>query len=106
MRERQPARAARRARPGRLGEIDLGPDAERLPVTVGAEQVARNLLRFWGRPATLVSLPVGGQPALLGFFGRELAGVLEFTLRGELIQAVHVVGDPHKLAFMRTQLHT
>jgi RNA polymerase sigma-70 factor, ECF subfamily len=90
--------------PDAWGEIDLGPDAESRPVTVGAEQVARNLLRFWGPPATLVSLPVGGQPALLGFFGRELAGVLELIMRGEHIQAVHVIGDPHKLAFLRTQL--
>ena len=45
--------------PDAWGEIDLGPDpARRLPVTVGAEQVARNLLSFWGRPATLASLPV------------------------------------------------
>lgn len=92
--------------PDAWGEIDLGPDAEPLPVTVGAQQVARNLLRFWGRPATLVSLPVCGRPALLAFRGHELAAVLEFIMHGELIQAVHVIGDPHKLAFLRTQLHT
>ena len=90
--------------PDAWGEVDLGPDAERLPVTVGAEQVAGNLVRFWGPPATLVSLPVGGQPALLGFLGQELTGVLELIMRGEMIQAVHVIGDPHKLAFLRTQL--
>jgi hypothetical protein len=27
-----------------------------------------------------------------------------FTLRGELIQAVHVIGDPRKLAFLSSQL--
>ena len=91
--------------PDAWGEVDLGPDAVRHPpVTVGAEQVARNLLLFWGRPATLVSLPVGGQPALLGFVGRELAGVLTLIMRGEVIQAVHVIGDPRKLAFLRAQL--
>jgi RNA polymerase sigma-70 factor (ECF subfamily) len=91
--------------PDAWGDIDLGPDASRHPpVTVGAEQVARNLLHFWGQPATLVSLSVGGQPALLGFFDRELAGVLTFMMRGDLIQGVHVIGDPHKLAFVRTQL--
>ena len=91
--------------PDAWGDIDLGPDATRHPpATVGAEHVARNLLHFWGQPATLVSLPVGGQPALLGFFGRELAGVLTFIMRGDRIQGVHVIGDPHKLAFLRTQL--
>lgn len=91
--------------PDAWGEVDLGPDATRQsPVTVGGEQVARNLLHFWGQPATLVTLPVQGQPALLGFFGGELAGVLMLTMRGDLIQTVHVIGDPHKLAFLRTQL--
>ena len=75
-----------------------------LGVVVGAENVARNLLRFWGQGATLVSHPVAGQPAVLAFTGRELAGVLVFTMRGELIQAIHVIGDPRKLDFLSSQL--
>ena len=91
--------------PDAWGEVDLGPDATRHPpVTVGAEHVARNLLSYWGPRATLVSLPVAGQPALLGFFDRQLAGVLVFTMRGDVIQAVQVIGDPRKLAFLRAQL--
>src|SRR5262252_3516530 len=91
--------------PDAWGEVDLGPDATRHPpVTVGAEHVARNLLYYWGPRATLVSLPVAGQPALLGFFDRQLAGVLVFTMRGDVIQAVRVIGDPRKLAFLRAQL--
>jgi RNA polymerase sigma-70 factor (ECF subfamily) len=91
--------------PDAWGDIDLGPAASRVPAVVtGADGVARNLLRFWGPGATLVSQPVGGQPAVLGFFGRELAGVLVFTMRGELIQAVHVIGDPRKLGFLSSQL--
>src|SRR5215469_1320022 len=93
--------------PDAWGGVDLGPDAIRQPpVTVGAEQVARNLLHFWGRPATLVSLPLQGQPALLGFSGRDLSGVLMLSMRGEVIQAVHVLGDPRKLAFLRIQLRS
>jgi hypothetical protein len=61
---------------------------------------------FWGQGATLVSLPVAGQPAVLAFTGRELAGVLVFTMRGELIQAIHVIGDPRKLDFLSSQLTT
>ena len=68
------------------------------PVTRGAALVAANLLRFWGPPAVLVSQPVAGQPAALGFSGRELSGVLVFTVRGELIQAVHVIADPRTLS--------
>jgi hypothetical protein len=43
---------------------------------------------------------------VLGFLGRELAGVLVFTLRGETIQAVHVIADPVKLSFVSVQLAT
>jgi RNA polymerase sigma-70 factor (ECF subfamily) len=91
--------------PDAWGDVDLGPgDPRARGVVHGAELVARNLLRFWGPRATLVSHPVGGDPALLGFVDRSLAGVLVFTMRGELIQAVHVIGDPRKLSFLSSQL--
>ena len=91
--------------PDAWGDVDLGPDASRSPAVItGAERVARNLLHFWGQGQTLVSLPVGGQPAVLGFVDRELAGVLVLTMRGEAIQAVHVIGDPRKLSFLSSQL--
>jgi RNA polymerase sigma-70 factor (ECF subfamily) len=91
--------------PDAWGDIDLGPGASEVPAVVtGAEHVAKNLLRFWGQGATLVSHSVGGQPAVLGFLGRQLAGVLVFTMRGEIIQAVHVIGDPAKLSFLTSQL--
>ncbi len=91
--------------PDAWGDVDLGPDALAQPgVVTGAEHVARNLLRFWGRGATLVSHPIGGQPAVLAFISRELAGVLVFTMAGESIQAIHVIGDPRKLSFLSSQL--
>ncbi len=93
--------------PDAWGDVDLGPDAVAQPgVVTGAEHVARNLLRFWGQGATLVSHPVGGQPAVLAFISRELAGVLVFTMAGESIQAIHVIGDPRKLSFLSAQLTT
>ncbi len=91
--------------PGAWGDIDLGPsDPRARGVVHGVERVARNLLHFWGPGATLVSHPVGGDPALLGFIDRTLAGLLVFTMRGEKIQAVHIVGDPRKLSFLSSQL--
>jgi RNA polymerase sigma-70 factor, ECF subfamily len=91
--------------PDAWGAVDLGPDATRSPgVAHGAERVARNLLHFWGPDATLVSAPVAGQPALLGFYGRELAGVLVLGTRGEVIESVHVIGDPRQLGFISSQL--
>lgn len=32
------------------------------------------------------------------------SAVLVFTMRGEIIQIVHVIGDPAKLGFLTTQL--
>ena len=96
--------------PDAWGEVDLGPATEsqhRGPapgVVTGAVPVARNLLRFWGPGATLVSHPVGGQPAVLAFRRRALAGLILFTMRGELIQAVHVIADPRQLGFVSAQL--
>jgi RNA polymerase sigma-70 factor, ECF subfamily len=90
--------------PDAWGEVDLGPGGPVRGVVHGADQVAANLLHFWGPRATLVSHPVGGDPALLAFIDRVLAGVLVFSMRGEKIQGVHVIGDPHQLSFLRSQL--
>jgi RNA polymerase sigma-70 factor, ECF subfamily len=89
--------------PDAWGDIDLGPGGPVLEGSRGAERVARNLLRFWG-PATLVSQPLAGQPALLGFRDRGLAGVLVLGMRGDLIESVHVIADPRKLAALGLQL--
>ena len=91
--------------PDAWGDIDLGPDGPPRDVVQGAAQIARNLLKFWG-PATLVSQPVAGQPALLGFRNRGLAGVLILGMRGELIESVHVIADPHKLVTLGLRLST
>ena len=91
--------------PDAWGDFDAGPaDRRDLGVIRGAVRVARRLLYFWGPSATLVSHPVAGQPALLGFIGRELAGVLVFTMQDDKIQAVHVIADPRKLGFLSAQL--
>jgi len=91
--------------PDAWGDVDYGPGVARPKVVVtGAERVARHLLHYWRPAAALVSHPVAGQPALLGFYDRQLTGVLVFTMRGEKIQTVHVIADPAKLAFLNAQL--
>jgi RNA polymerase sigma-70 factor (ECF subfamily) len=91
--------------PDAWGDFDGGPgQVGPRGVIRGAQRVARNLLHFWGPGSTLVSLPVAGQPALLGFRDRALAGVLVFTMRDGKIQAVHVIGDPRQLSFVSSQL--
>jgi RNA polymerase sigma-70 factor (ECF subfamily) len=89
--------------PDAWGDIDLGPGGPVPEVVHGAARVAGNLLRFWG-PATLVSQPLAGQPALLGFRGRDLAGALVLGMRGDVIESVHVIADPAKLAVLGLQL--
>lgn len=87
------------------GEVDLGSDTTRRPGIVrGARHVARNLVRHWGSGVTLVRCdPLGGAPAILGFVGHRLVGVLLLTVRDGLIHKVHVIADPGKLAFLTTQ---
>ncbi len=93
--------------PDAWGDVDYGPAAARPHVVVtGAERVAKHLLHYWGPGTRLVSHPVAGQPALLGFHGRQLSGVLVFTLHGETIQTVHVIADLAKLGFLNAQLTT
>jgi RNA polymerase sigma-70 factor (ECF subfamily) len=91
--------------PDAWGDFDAGPgDPRTFGVIRGAVRVARNLLRYWGPGATLVTHPVAGQPALLGFAGRELAGILVLRMRGDKIEAVHVIGDPRQLRLVSSQL--
>ena len=93
--------------PDAWGDIDLGPAVtEPRSVVTGAENVAANLLRFWGPGSTLVSHSVGGQPALLGFHGRSLAALLILRMRGEQVEAVHVIADPAQIGFLSRQLAT
>lgn len=90
--------------PDAWGDVDLGAAASRPRIVqTGADRVARNLLRLW-TGATMVSQPAGGQPAVLGFRGRELVGVLVLHVRDERVQAVHAIADPAKLAFVSAQL--
>jgi len=87
--------------PDAWGDIDFGPAAtEARSVITGAENVAANLLRYWGPGSTLVSHPAGGQPALLGFHGRTLAALLVLRMRGEQVEAVHVIADPAQIGFL------
>ena len=91
--------------PGAWGELVLGPAAtQRGPVVTGAQRVARNLVRFWGKGTTLVSLSAAGQPVLLGFVDCKLTAVFVLIMRDGLIQAVQVIADPHLLEFVAAQL--
>ena len=62
-------------------------------VNHGAEEVGRNLLRYLGNGATLVSGPIG-QPVLLAFAHRRLFAVVMLTVRGGRIVKIEATVDP------------
>jgi RNA polymerase sigma-70 factor, ECF subfamily len=86
------------------GDFDAGPDGPRIGVVRGADRVARNLMYHLGPGMTLVTYPVAGQPALLGFSGHTLSVVLILTMKVGRIQAMHGIGDPRKLGLISAQL--
>jgi len=74
-------------------------------VTHGADRVGRNILRFWGRPDTLlVPQPVCGQPAVLAFVNRRLAGLLALSIADGRITKIHVLVGPSILEPLRAEL--
>jgi RNA polymerase sigma-70 factor (ECF subfamily) len=73
-------------------------------VNQGADTVGKNLMRFWGPPATMVSQPMGEGIAILGFIDRKLAGVLMVEFREDRISEIHAIADPVTLAGLQAQL--
>lgn len=72
-----------------------------LPPIVGAENVARNLLRFFGPDTalTLVSHPVNGEAGVLGFSERRLAVIVALSLEDGLVSHIDAVADPTAAAY-------
>ncbi len=71
-----------------LGELAPPPQ-----VNHGPNEVGRNLLRYLGHGATLVSGPVG-EPVLLAFADRRLFAVIVLTVRDNLILKIEATVDP------------
>jgi RNA polymerase sigma-70 factor (ECF subfamily) len=86
--------------PDVTGGVDLRPGL----LVHGAHNVARNIIRFWGKRATLVSLPSGSQPCVLAFVDRELAALIELDVDVDHIREIHVTARPESLQVLRTQL--
>jgi RNA polymerase sigma-70 factor (ECF subfamily) len=93
--------------PDVVGVADLGALAPLARPVAGRPQVARNLLLFFGPSSgiTLVSQPVNGEPGALGFRrDGQLFCILVLTPRDGLIEHIHAVVDPEKLAPVAAQL--
>jgi RNA polymerase sigma-70 factor (ECF subfamily) len=86
--------------PDVTGGVDLRPGL----LVHGAHNVARNIIRFWGKRATLVSLPPGSQPRVLAFVDRELAALIELDVDVDHVREIHVTARPESLQVLRRQL--
>jgi RNA polymerase sigma-70 factor, ECF subfamily len=83
------------------GEIDSRSGV----VVVGADRVGRNILRYWGRPGTvLVAQLVCGQPAVLAFVNRQLVGLLALSIEDSRITKIHVLVRHSTLEPLRAEL--
>lgn len=77
-------------------------------IVVGRDRVARYLAGAMSRPLPDVRLDLdaelNGERAVLGFVGPTLAGVLFFDTVGDRVEALRIVANPDKLAFLGRQL--
>ena len=88
------------------GDVDLGPHFPARQPLRGRTVVARGVLaRFGARTGTtLVSQPINGQPGVLAFRDRKLAGIVQLVSRDGIIVDLHAIADPDKLAFVDMEL--
>jgi len=81
--------------------------AARRPV-VGRDRVARYLAGAFSRPTPAVRLEfaaeVNAEPAVLGYVGPTLAGVLFFDITGDRVDAVRIIANPDKLRYLGKQM--
>jgi RNA polymerase sigma-70 factor (ECF subfamily) len=89
-----------------VGEVDRGPDMLARGPFRGRDRVGPNLLTFFGANSgvTLVSQPVNGGAGVLAFRGSRLTAILVFKTRDGVIDDIHAILDPHKLAFASSRL--
>ena len=67
----------------------------------GRQKVAQGLLGFLkGFRATLVPIPVNGEPGVLVYQEDRLMAVVALEFRDGLISKIHAIANPHKLAYV------
>ena len=92
--------------PNVVGHVDSGGvvPASRRP-TVGQSNVARALLGFLRNfHVTLVAIPVNGEPGVLAYQDDRLMAVIALSFRDGLIDHLHSIANPYKLAYAASLL--
>src|SRR2546423_15280357 len=95
--------------PSVIGWADLGgaPPTVSQP-NVGREQVAQQLMRFFGAPSgtSMMAREINGEPGIVAFRGGAVVAVLTVSVRDGLVTRVYGVADPRKLGQVRRVLET
>ena len=95
--------------PSVIGWADLGgaPPTVSQP-NVGREQIAQQLMRFFGAPSgtTMMAREINGEPGIVAFRGGAVVAVLTLSVRDGLVTRVYGVADPGKLGQVRRVLET
>jgi RNA polymerase sigma-70 factor (ECF subfamily) len=92
--------------PNVVGHADSGGavGAARRPI-VGRRNVAQLLLNFLQRAeVSIVPMPVNGEPGVLFFQDGRLMTVIALSYRDGLIDRIHAIVNPHKLAYAASLL--
>lgn len=92
--------------PNVVGHVDSGGvvPAARRPI-VGRRNVAKGLLGFLQKfQVTLVPIPVNGEPGVLAYQDSQLSAVIALSFRNGLIDHVHAIANPYKLAYAASLL--
>ena len=92
--------------PDVAGEADVGGRIGLLPPIVGAQAVARGALGYLGPASstTLLSLPAGDEARIVALRQSRVYAVVTLTVRGGLVDHIHVVADPAQLADLAASL--
>lgn len=92
--------------PDVVGHTDSGGfvPAPRRPI-VGRDRVAPRLLQFLQAfRITLVPMPVNGEPGALAYQDERLIAVIALSIRNGLIDHIHAIANPYKLAYAASLL--
>jgi len=95
--------------PSVIGWADLGGTLAAVSQpNVGREQVAEQVMKFFGAPSgtIMTAREINGEPGIVAFRGGAVAAVLALSVRDGLVTRVYAVADPRKLAQVRRVLET
>ena len=86
--------------PDVAGQADIGGHIGLLPPVCGRDRVARGALRYLGPDSgtTLVSVPTPGDPSVLALRDGEVVALVTLTVDDGLVDHIHAIADPAKLA--------